>query len=151
MWSLVCKILSMSKVRVGSVEINEHSLQFKFQLSKGPGGQSVNKVATAVELRFSIALSGLSEAVCRRAIEQGKPHLNSSNELVFHATRHRSQKRNREEVLHRLAVILENSQIPPKPRIPTRPSQRAKQARLDQKRKTSTKKHARKTNLHDDL
>ena len=141
----------MSRLKVGSVEIDEQALQFKFQLATGPGGQNVNKVATAVELRFNIVLSGLADAVCQRVLEQGKRHLNASSELVIHATRHRSQKRNREEALKRLAVILENSQIPPKPRIPTRPSQRAKQARLDQKHMTSAKKYARKSNLLDDL
>ena len=141
----------MSKVRVGSIEIDEQALQFKFQLSTGPGGQNVNKVATAVELRFKVERSGLPEAHCQRVLDHGKSHVNTAGELVIHATRHRSQKQNREEALQRLGVILANSQTPPKPRIPTRPSQRAKQARLDQKHKTSTKKHARKTNLGDDL
>ena len=141
----------MGKIKVGSVEINEHALQFKFHLSTGPGGQNVNKVATAVELRFTVAQSGLSEAVCRRILKQGERHLNTAGELVMHAARHRSQKRNREEALQRLAVVLENAQTPPKQRIPTRPSQRAKQNRLDLKHKTSAKKHARKTSLQEDV
>lgn len=139
----------MGKVKVGSVEINEQALQFKFQLSSGPGGQSVNKVATAVELRFNIDQSGLSESFSQRVLEQGKTHLNAGRELVIHATRHRSQLRNKEDALQRLGKILETAQIPPKPRIPTRPSQRAKQIRIDQKHKTSAKKHARRTSLHE--
>lgn len=139
----------MGMLKIGSIEINESALQFKFHLSTGPGGQSVNKVATAVELRFNIVESGLSESVCKRVFEVGKSRLNSVGEIVIHATRHRSQKRNKEEALDRLAKLLETAQEPRKPRVPTRPSVRAKQDRLDQKRKTSAKKQARKDSLHE--
>lgn len=139
----------MGMVKLGSIEVNDSALQFKFHLSTGPGGQNVNKVATAVELRFNVEESGLSESLSRRVLEQGKSHLNSAGELVIHATRFRSQKRNREDAVDRLAKILENAQRPPKPRIPTRPSARAKQDRLDRKRKTSAKKQARKDSLHE--
>lgn len=139
----------MGMLKIGSIEINESALQFKFHLSTGPGGQSVNKVATAVELRFNIVESGLSESVCKRVFEVGKSRLNSVGEIVIHATRHRSQKRNKEETLDRLAKLLETAQEPPKPRIPTRPSARVKQDRLDQKRKTSAKKQARRDSLHE--
>ena len=135
-------------MKIGSVEIQDQSIQFKFHLSTGPGGQKVNKVATAVELRFKVGQSGLSEPICKRVLKHGKPHLNSAGELVIHATRHRSQKRNKEEALQRLANILEYAQTRPKPRIQTRPSVRAKQARLDQKRKTSEKKQSRKNSLN---
>lgn len=139
----------MGMTKIGSVEINESALQFKFHLSTGPGGQNVNKVATAVEVRFNIEESGLSESLCKRVFEVGKSRLNSAGELVIHATRHRSQKRNKEEALLRLASILESAQNPPKPRIPTRPSARAKKDRLDQKRKMSAKKQARRDSLHE--
>ena len=139
----------MGMLKIGSIEINESALQFKFHLSTGPGGQNVNKVATAVELRFNIEESGLSESVCKRILEVGKSRVNSAGEVVIHATRHRSQKRNKEEALHRLAKFLETALEPPKPRVPTRPSVRAKQDRLDQKRKTSAKKHARRDSLHE--
>ncbi len=130
-------------------QINESALQFKFHLSTGPGGQNVNKVATAVELRFNIEESGLSESVCKRILEVGKSRLNSAGEIVIHATRHRSQKRNKEEAIDRLEKLIETAQEPPKPRIPTRPSARVKQDRLDQKRKTSAKKQARRDSLHE--
>lgn len=130
-------------MKVGSLEVHDQAIQFKFHLSTGPGGQNVNKVATAVELRFNIEQSGLPESIRQRVLEQGKSHLNAVGELVFHATRHRSQKRNKEEALHRLANILDTAQTPPKPRIPTRPTARAKQVRLDQKRRTSKKKQSR--------
>ncbi len=134
-------------MKIGSVEVQDQAIQFKFHLSTGPGGQNVNKVATAVELRFNIEQSGLSEPICQRVLEQGKSHVNIAGELVIHATRHRSQKRNKEEALQRLANILDTAQTPPKPRIPTRPSARAKQVRLDQKRRTSEKKQSRKNSL----
>lgn len=137
----------MGLLKIGLVEINESALQFKYHLSTGPGGQNVNKVATAVELRFNIEESGLPESLCKRVVEQSKSRLNTVGELVIHATRHRSQKRNKEEALQRLANILETAQTPRKPRIPTRPSARAKQVRLDQKRRTSEKKQARKHSL----
>ncbi|MCY3541252.1 MAG: alternative ribosome rescue aminoacyl-tRNA hydrolase ArfB [Gammaproteobacteria bacterium] len=134
-------------MKVGSVEVHDQAIQFKFHLSTGPGGQNVNKVATAVELRFNVAQSGLSESINERVLKQGKSHVNTAGELVIHATRHRSQKRNKEEALLRLVNIIEAAQTPPKPRIPTRPSARAKQVRLDQKRKTSEKKQSRKNSL----
>ena len=109
----------------------------------------MNKVATAVELRFNIEESGLSESVCKRILEVGKSRLNSAGEIVIHATRHRSQKRNKEEAIDRLEKLIETAQEPPKPRIPTRPSARVKQDRLDQKRKTSAKKQARRDSLHE--
>ena len=137
----------MGMQKIGLVEINESALQFKYHLSTGPGGQNVNKVATAVELRFNVEESGLPESLCRRVVEQSKSRLNTVGELVIHANRHRSQKRNKEEALQRLANILETAQTPRKPRIPTRPSARAKQVRLDQKRRTSEKKQARKHSL----
>lgn len=136
-------------MKIGSIEINEQALQFKFHLSTGPGGQNVNKVATAVELRFIVAQSGLPESISERVLEHGKSHVNTVGELVIHATRHRSQKRNKEEAIQRLANIIEAAQTPPKPRIPTRPSARAKQVRLDQKRRTSEKKVSRKTSRHE--
>lgn len=139
----------MGMVKIGSVWIKESALHFKFHLSTGPGGQNVNKVATAVELRFNIEESGLSESLCNRVFETAKSRVNSAGEIVIHATRHRSQKRNKEEALDRLAKLIETAQEPPKPRVPTRPSARAKQDRLDQKRKTSAKKQARKDSLHE--
>ena len=139
----------MGMLKIGSIEINESALQFKFHLSTGPGGQNVNKVATAVELRFNIEESGLSESLCKRVREVGKSRVNSAGEFVIHATRHRSQKRNKEEALDRLAKLLETAQEPPRPRVPTRPSARAKQDRLDQKRKTSAKKQSRRDSLHE--
>lgn len=139
----------MGMTKIGSVEIIESALQFKFHLSTGPGGQNVNKVATAVEVRFNIKESGLPESLCRRVFEVGKSRVNSAGELVIHATRYRSQKRNKEEALDRLAKLLETAQEPPRPRVPTRPSARAKQDRLDQKRKTSAKKQARRDSLHE--
>lgn len=135
-------------MKIGSIEVQDQAIQFKFHLSTGPGGQNVNKVATAVELRFNVEQSGLPEPICERVLEQGKSHLNTAGELVIHATRHRSQKRNKEEALQRLANILDTAQTPLKPRIPTRPSVRAKQARLDQKRRTSEKKQSRKNSLN---
>lgn len=139
----------MVKLKVGSVDIDESALQFKFHQSTGPGGQNVNKVATAVELRFNVEQSGMSETLRGRVLEEGKSHLNTAGEIVIHATRHRSQKRNREEAIQRLATIVERAQTPPKPRIPTRPSARAKQVRLDQKRRISEKKQSRKNSRNE--
>ncbi|MXW07327.1 MAG: aminoacyl-tRNA hydrolase, partial [Gammaproteobacteria bacterium] len=76
-------------MKVGSVEVHDQAIQFKFHLSTGPGGQNINKVATAVELRFNVAQSGLSESINERVLKQGKSHVNTAGELVIHATRHR--------------------------------------------------------------
>ncbi len=135
----------MSSIRLGSFEIPEQALSWKFHLSSGPGGQNVNKVSTAVELRFNIASAQLDTAVADRLRDIARNRINNQDELVVQARQHRSQERNRQDALDRLANLLKEAKSKPKPRIATRPTRASKRARLEDKRRRSVKKQNRRS------
>ena len=112
--------------------------------SRGAGGQNVNKVATAVHLRFDIRNSqSLDEALKARLLNSNDSRINSDGVLIIKAQRSRSQERNRQAALQRLAELLQKSSQSPKKRIPTRPGKKAKQKRLDEKSRRSAIKKTR--------
>ena len=126
--------------------IPDEELVERFVRSSGPGGQNVNKVATAVELRFDIAQSpSLPEAVRERLLAKRDRRVTDAGVLVLNAQRFRTQERNREDARERLCAFIESGLRAPKPRIATRPSRAAKQRRLDEKRGRSTIKRDRAT------
>ena len=112
----------------------EHELEEKFVTASGPGGQNVNKVATAVQIRWNVkkshAFDDEQKWMIRRALAN---RINDEGELVLFIQTHRSQVRNREEARERLVELIEKSLVKPKKRLATKPSKAAKQRRLDRK------------------
>jgi ribosome-associated protein len=127
-----------------TIEINEGEIQFEFIRASGPGGQKVNKVATAVQLRFDAANSpSLPYEVRRRLIRLAGKRMTEDGVLVIHARRFRSQDRNRRDAIDRLIALIRKASIQPKSRLKTKPSKASKERRLEAKRRRSRTKHKR--------
>ncbi|MBW4661145.1 MAG: aminoacyl-tRNA hydrolase [Drouetiella hepatica Uher 2000/2452] len=103
--------------------------------SQGAGGQNVNKVATAIHLRFDINASSLSPLYKERLLNLGDSRITKDGVIVIKAQQHRTQEQNKEDALIRLQQLLQSVTVIPKNRKPTKPSRSAKQKRLDSKAK----------------
>jgi ribosome-associated protein len=114
--------------------IGEDELEESFVQASGPGGQNVNKVATAVQLRFDVANSpSLPEDVRQRLMRLAGRRLTQDGVLVLTVRTHRTQERNRAEARRRLADLIRLASAAPKPRLATRPTLASKRRRLDEK------------------
>jgi len=128
-----------------SIAIDEGELEFEFVRSPGPGGQNVNKVSTAAQLRFDItATASLSDDVKQRLAKLAGRRVTADGVLIIQAHRYRTQGKNRQDALDRFVDLVRLAAVPPKVRRKTKPSAAAKRRRLDNKRRTSLAKQRRR-------
>jgi ribosome-associated protein len=133
-----------------SIAIDEREIDERFVRASGPGGQNVNKVATAVELRFNVVASSLPPDVRQRLIDLAGRRLTSDGILLIDSREHRTQARNREAALARLVALVQHAAIRPKRRRKTRPTAAARDNRLASKRRRGEVKAGRSRQRNQD-
>ncbi|HRD74658.1 MAG TPA: alternative ribosome rescue aminoacyl-tRNA hydrolase ArfB [Hyphomicrobiaceae bacterium] len=134
-----------------TLSIDESELSEQYMRASGPGGQNVNKVASAVELRFDVRASrSLPEPVRVRLERLAGRRLTKDGVLVIRADRHRTQEMNRSDARERLRELIEVAATPPKPRVKTRPTKASKERRLEGKARRSTVKSMRQSRPGDE-
>ena len=127
------------------ISIEEREIKFDFVRASGPGGQNVNKVATAVQLRFDvIGNRSLPEDVKARLKRLAGKRISAEGILIIQASRFKSQDKNRQDAVERLVNLIRQATKKPKKRVKTRPSRRAKERRLETKRHRSRLKRDRR-------
>jgi ribosome-associated protein len=132
----------------GTITIEEREIHQQFIRASGPGGQNVNKVATAVQLRFDVAHSpSLPEEVRERLIRLAGRRMNKEGYLIIDARRFRTQEQNRQDAVARLVGLIRQAAQRPKIRKRTKPTRASEERRLESKRRRSKIKHLRRAEL----
>jgi ribosome-associated protein len=127
-----------------NIAISESEIQEDFIRSSGPGGQNVNKVASAVQLRFNVTRSpSLPEDVKQRLWKLAGTRVNADGILIIEARRYRTQSRNRDDAMDRLVSLIKRATESPKRRIKTKPTRASRERRLDAKRRRGEIKRLR--------
>jgi ribosome-associated protein len=128
-----------------SLQIDERELQIDFVRASGPGGQNVNKVATAAQLRFDVSASSLSEEVRERLIRLAGKRLTNEGVLLIEAKRFRTQEQNREDAIQRFVEFVRKALVKPKARKKTKPTQASKEDRIKEKKRRAEIKKMRQS------
>ena len=126
-----------------ALSIGEDEVTLSPIRAQGPGGQNVNKVSSAIHLRFDIAASSLPEYIKARLLNIRDRRVTADGVVVIKAQNHRAREKNRSDALDRLCSLIDEASKKPKKRIPTRPGKAAKKKRLDEKKKRGALKKLR--------
>lgn len=133
-----------------SIWLDENELQERFIRASGPGGQNVNKVSSAVQLRFDAARSpALAPDVCRRLLVLAGRRATKEGAIVIDARRFRTQERNRADAISRLVALIRQAAAPPRPRRATKPTRAARERRLRAKHRRGELKRLRHSTSED--
>ena len=133
-----------------SIAIDEREIEERFFRAAGPGGQNVNKLASAVQLRFDVRRSpALPEPVRARLETLAGRRLTQAGVLVITAQRHRTQERNRKDALERLVALIQRAAEVPRTRRPTKPTRASRLERLEDKRRLAALKATRRRGTED--